>query len=78
VPATCDNGQSYTFVINGMSKVGQILGSTNNIAIKRFTATYIDPGGKLKRDDAFDQGNKKGLQGIQQTAPAVPLPNSRV
>lgn len=62
VPASCDNGQSYTFVINGMSKVGQILGSTNNIVIKRFTVTYFDPDGNLIGGDTFGQGNKKGLQ----------------
>ncbi len=62
VPATCDNGQSYTFVINGMSKVGQILGSTNNIAIKRFTVTYLDPDGNLIGGDEFDRGNKNGVQ----------------
>lgn len=62
VPATCDNGQSYTFVINGMSKVGQIVGSNGNIVIKSFTVTYFDPDGNPIGGDTFGQGNKKGLQ----------------
>lgn len=62
VPASCDRGQNYTFVINGMSKVGQIRGSTDNIVIKRFTVTYIDSDGTRLGGDEFDQGNKNGVQ----------------
>ncbi len=62
VPASCDNGQSFTFVINGMSKVGQIRGSNENIVIKRFTVTYFDPTGSLIGGDEFNQGNKNGVQ----------------
>src|SRR4028119_832072 len=40
VPVRCDNGQSYTLVINGMSKVGQIIGDNNNIVVTEFTVTY--------------------------------------
>ena len=65
LPASCDNGQEYRFVINGMSKVGQILGSNNNIVIKRFTVTYFEPppSGAFIAADTFDQGTKVGLQG---------------
>jgi hypothetical protein len=63
IPATCDDGQSYTFVINGMSKVGQIIGDENNIAIKSFTVDYFDSDGNLVGGDTLDQGNKEGLQG---------------
>jgi hypothetical protein len=64
LPATCDNRQSYTFVINGMSKVGQIIGSNNNIVIKSFTVTYFEPppSGAFILEETFDQGNKEGLQ----------------
>lgn len=61
VPATCDNGQSYTFVINGMSKVGQIVGSNGNLVVKSFTVTYFDPDGNLIGGDTFGQGNKEDL-----------------
>jgi hypothetical protein len=64
--ATCttDDGQSstYTFVINGMGKVGQIVGSNGNIVVKSFTVTYFDPDGNLIGGGTFGQGNKKGLQ----------------
>ena len=65
LPATCDNAQEYLFVINGMSKVGQILGSNNNIVIKSFTVSYFElpPSGAFIDDDTFDQGTKEGLQG---------------
>ncbi len=65
VPATCDNGQGYTFVINGMSKVGKIVDGNNNIVITSFTVTYFEPppSGAFIDTDTFDQGNKEGLQG---------------
>ncbi len=64
LPVKCDNRQSYTFVINGMSKVGQIIGSNNNIVIKSFTVTYFEPppSGAFILEETFDQGNKEGLQ----------------
>jgi hypothetical protein len=62
--AACDNGQEYRFVINGMSKVGQIRGSNNNIVIKRFTVTYFEPppSGAYIAANTFGQGIKVGLQ----------------
>jgi hypothetical protein len=65
LPATCDNDQEYSFVINGMSKVGQIVDSNNNIVIKRFTVEYFEPlpSGAFISASTFDQGNKMGLQG---------------
>lgn len=68
IKASCTtDGQSftsYTFVINGMSKVGQIIGSNNNIVIKSFTVTYFEPppSGAFILEETFDQGNKEGLQ----------------
>ena len=64
VPVKCDNGQSYTFVINGMSKVGQIIGSNDNIVVTEFTVTYRDLKNKLLGEDTFDQGNAEGSQGV--------------
>lgn len=62
VPATCEDGQSYTFVINGMSKVGQIVETNGNLVVKSFTVTYSDPDGNLIGGDTFGQGNKEGMQ----------------
>ena len=52
VEATCSNSQSYTFVINGMSKTGQVTDSTDvtvsnnvNVVVKQFTVTYFDETG---------------------------------
>jgi hypothetical protein len=48
VEATCSNGQSYTFVINGMSKTGQVTDETHvdvsNVVVKQFTVTYFQQG----------------------------------
>jgi hypothetical protein len=63
VPAKCDKGQRYTFVINGMSKVGQIIGDNNNIVITEFTVTYRDLKNKLLGEDTFDQGTAEDSQG---------------
>jgi hypothetical protein len=63
LPVKCDNGQSYTFVINGMSKVGQITGDNNNIVVTEFTVTYRDLKNKLVGEDTFDQGNAEDAQG---------------
>ena len=57
VPATCDDGQSYTFVINGMSKVGQISGGNDNIVITEFDVTFFEQGTDIVvGGDTFDQG----------------------
>src|SRR5829696_312906 len=39
VEASCSNDQSYTFVINGMSKTGDVTTSTSNIVVKKYTVT---------------------------------------
>jgi hypothetical protein len=66
VDASCDNGQSYTFVINGMSKTGDVKESTGNVVVKQYTVKYYD--GKIKDEnlvgsDTFEFGNKKVLNG---------------
>jgi hypothetical protein len=52
VKADCLNGQSYTFVINGMSKTGQVTPRTDatvsnvkNVVVKQFTVEYFDEHG---------------------------------
>jgi hypothetical protein len=72
VEATCSNGQSYTFVINGMSKTGDVKASTSNVVVKQYTVDYYDvqgtlddpPGSEddvLVGSDTFEFGNKKVL-----------------
>ena len=50
---------SYTFVINGMAKVGLLIDSTDkNIVITSYTVTYYDAEGDLLGTDEFDSGAK--------------------
>jgi hypothetical protein len=68
--ASCDNSQSYTFVINGMSKTGHVTDSTDvdvskveNVVVKQFTVLYFQKGNsKPVGSDEFDSGKKEGLQ----------------
>jgi hypothetical protein len=72
VVATCSNGQEYTFVINGMSKTGDVTASTSNVVVKQYSVRYFhvtgtldDPPGSgddvLVGSDTFEFGNKKVL-----------------
>jgi hypothetical protein len=74
VEATCENNtQSYTFVINGMSKTGQVTESTDatvsnvsNVVVKQFTVEYRDfETGIVVGSDEFESGKAldQGLQG---------------
>jgi hypothetical protein len=68
VEASCDPGtpneQTYTFVINGMSKTGNVDESTNNLVVKQYTVVYQQfPSGEFVGRDEFEIGNKKALQG---------------
>jgi uncharacterized protein YcfL len=61
--ATCTtDGQgptSYTFVINGMSKTGHLVDSTDKIIkITSYTVTYYDAEGKELGTDEFGSGTK--------------------
>ena len=66
------NGQTYTFVINGMSKTGHVTDSTDvevskvrnvNVVVKQFTIVYFKEGNsKPVGSDEFDSGKKEGLQ----------------
>src|SRR4028118_1001659 len=62
--AECVNGQSYTFVINGMSKVGQISGGNQNIVVTEFDVTYFKQGtDDVVGEGTFDQGNAEDSKG---------------
>ncbi|MBA3423381.1 MAG: hypothetical protein H0U04_02360 [Rubrobacter sp.] len=64
--ASCTtDGQSFTstFVINGMSKVGQISGGNDNIVITEFTVTFLDSKGNKVGGGTFDQGNAEDSNG---------------
>ena len=73
VKADCLNGQSYTFVINGMSKTGQVTDETDvtsNVAVKQFTVVYYqrgnleDPiGGDEYVNPVTESDPKKGFAG---------------
>ena len=70
----CTNGQSYTFVINGMSKTGHVVPNDTevdvlkvrnvNVVVKQFTVEYFDiQSGEKLGSNEFDSGKKEGLQG---------------
>ncbi len=64
--ASCTtDGQSFTssFVINGMSKVGQISGGNDNIVITEFAVTFRDSKGMPVGRGTFDQGNAEDSNG---------------
>jgi hypothetical protein len=66
VDALCEpDGQSYTFVINGMSKTGHVVDSTGNVVVKQYTVEYRDfETGIVVGSDEFESG--KALdQGLQ-------------
>src|SRR5215211_6955400 len=62
VEASCSNGQEYTFVINGMSKTGDVEESTDNVVVKQYTVNYFQKR-VLVGSDTFEFGNKKVLDG---------------
>ena len=69
VEASCkETSQSFTFVINGMSKTGDVEASTSNVVVKQYTVRYIDENGTPNRrddvqvgSDTFEFGNEKVL-----------------
>lgn len=74
--ASCTtDGQSFTstFVINGMSKVGQISGGNDNIVITEFTVTFLDSKGNLVGGGTFDQGNAEESNGNSPQGDALRL-----
>ena len=70
--ATCttdgQNSTSYTFEINGMSKVGKISGSNQNLVVTEYTVTYRDSDTKqFLGEDTFDRGNSEQRDTISCT-----------
>ena len=62
--ATCSNGETYTFVLNGMGKAWQLEGTNSNLLVKRYTLTYYDPvTGELIGSDTYGGGEKNGQEG---------------
>jgi len=60
VPVTCENGQSYTLVINGMAKTGLLIDSTDkNIVITSYTVTYYAAEGSYIDTDTWNSGAKR-------------------
>jgi hypothetical protein len=62
VEASCSNGHDYTFVINGMSKTGDVEESTANVVVKQYTVKYFQKR-VLVGSDEFKSGNQNALQG---------------
>ena len=58
--ATCTtDGQSYTFVINGMAKTGLLIDSIDKtFKITSYTVTFYDDQGNKLRKDEFNSGTK--------------------
>ncbi len=72
VPVNCDNGQSYTLVINGMSKVGQISGGNQNLVVTEFAVTFFEQGtNDVVGTDTFDRGNAEDPKGNSPQGDAI-------
>lgn len=62
--ANCSDGETYTFVLNGMGKAWKIEGTNSNLLVKGYTLTYYDPDtGELIGSDAYGGGEKNGQEG---------------
>jgi hypothetical protein len=63
VPASCTtDGQSYTFVINGMAKTGHLTDSNGNFVFTSYTVNYYDDQGNLLDTDKYSAGTKLNSQ----------------
>ena len=65
VTAECgEDDQKSEFVINGMSKVGKISGSNQNLVVTEYTVTYRDSDTKqFLGEDTFDRGKAEESTG---------------
>lgn len=62
--ANCSDGETYTFVLNGMGKAWKLEGTNSNLLVKSYTLTYYDPDtGELIGSDAYGGGEKNGQEG---------------
>ena len=77
VVASCEpDGQSYTFVINGMSKTGQVTRRTHatvsnvkNVVVKQFTVTYFDEQGTPDVEDDVPVGSDEYVNPVTESNP---------
>src|SRR4028118_912420 len=77
--AECDNGQSYTFVINGMSKVGQISGGNDNFVVTEFIVTYRDAETNVfLGEGTFDKGKAEASKGNSPQKDAISCTGSTI
>jgi hypothetical protein len=70
--ASCSNGETYTFVLNGMGKAWKLEGTNSNLQVKSYTLTYYDPvtgeplkdpvTGELIDPDTYRGGEKNGQE----------------
>jgi hypothetical protein len=62
--AYCSNGETYTFVLNGMGKAWKLEETNSNLIVKSYTLTYYDPViGELIGSDTYGGGEKIGQEG---------------
>src|SRR5215216_7093359 len=62
--ASCSNGETYTFVLNGMGKAWKLEGTNSNLQVKSYKLTYYDPDtGDLIGSDTYGGGEKNGQDG---------------
>jgi hypothetical protein len=47
--ASCSNGETYTFVLNGMGKAWQLESTNSNLIVKSYTLTYYEPGTSIPK-----------------------------
>jgi hypothetical protein len=61
--ASCSNGETYNFVLNGMGKAWQLEGTNSNLLVKSYKLIYYDPvTGKRKGFDTYGGGEKNGQE----------------
>jgi hypothetical protein len=69
--ASCSNGETYTFVLNGMGKAWKLEGTNSNLLVKSYTLTYYEPDTSIPKypfEDTYGRDeNAKGQEGALVT-----------
>jgi hypothetical protein len=61
--AKCSDGETYTFVLNGMGKAWKLEETNRNLLVKSYTLTYYDPVTReLIGSDTYGGGEKNGQE----------------
>ena len=65
--ASCSNGETYTFVLNGMGKAWQLEETNSNLLVKSYTLTYYEPDANPDTaepigSDTYGGGEKNGQE----------------